>query len=119
MTQFVSRWAVSSAVALLLLVDVSTGVSYSALRCDAPQELTRFRVSLRHTARAIHSGKGLVIVAIGSSSTEGVGASDRTHTYPALLATELRGRWPELSVTVINKGVGGQIAPQMLARFER
>ena len=119
MPQFVSRWAVSSAVALLLLVDVSTEVSHTAVRCDAPHELTGFRVSLPNTARAIRSGKELVILAIGSSSTEGAGASDEAHTYPALLAIELRRRWPQLSVTVINKGVGGQIAPQMLGRFER
>ena len=76
-------------------------------------------MKLPNTARAIRSGKALVIVAIGSSSTEGVGASDPAHTYPALLAEELRHRWPQLAVTVINKGVGGEMASQMLARFER
>ena len=81
--------------------------------------MTRFKVKLPNTARAIRSGKPLVIVAIGSSSTEGVGASDPAHTYPALLAEELRHRWPQLAVNVINKGVGGELASQMLARFER
>ncbi|HEY2917971.1 MAG TPA: SGNH/GDSL hydrolase family protein [Candidatus Binatia bacterium] len=113
------RLVVSSAATLLLLAAASAEVSHTALRCTAPQEMTRFRVGLPNTARAIHSGKGLVIVAIGSSSTEGVGASDGAHTYPALLAEELRRRWPELSVTVINKGVGGEMASQMVARFER
>jgi lysophospholipase L1-like esterase len=60
-----------------------------------------------------------VIVAIGSSSTQGVGASDQAHTYPALLAEELRRRWPYLAVTVVNKGIGGEDAEQMLARFTR
>jgi acyl-CoA thioesterase-1 len=106
-------------VVLLLLAAAPTEVSHTALRCTAPQELTRFRVRLPNTARAIHSGKGLVILAIGSSSTEGVGASDGAHTYPALLAEELRRRWPQVSVTVVNKGVGGELAAQMLARFER
>jgi lysophospholipase L1-like esterase len=32
---------------------------------------------------------------------------------------ELRRRWPRLTVTVVNKGVGGEQAAQMLARFER
>ena len=53
------------------------------------------------------------------SSTQGVGASDQAHTYPALLAEELRRRWPRLAVTVVNKGVGGETAEQMLARFTR
>jgi lysophospholipase L1-like esterase len=88
-----------------------------ALRCNAPEAVTRFKVSLPNTARAIRRGAGLVIVAIGSSSTQGVGASDQAHTYPALLAQELRHRWPRLAVTVVNKGVGGENAEQMLARF--
>jgi acyl-CoA thioesterase I len=113
------RWAVSSAATLLLLVAVSAKVSHTALSCTAPQEMTRFTVGLPNTARAIRSGNGLVIVAIGSSSTKGVGASDPAHTYPALLAEQLRHRWPQLAVTVINKGVGGEMASQMLARFER
>ena len=79
--------------------------------------MTRFKVSLPNTARAIRRGAALVIVAIGSSSTQGVGASDQAHTYPALLAEELRRRWPRLAVTVVNKGVGGENAEQMLARF--
>jgi acyl-CoA thioesterase-1 len=91
----------------------------SALRCTAPDTVTRFQVSLPNTARAIRRGGALVIVAIGSSSTQGVGASDQAHTYPALLAEELRRRWPRLAVTVVNKGVGGETAEQMLARFTR
>jgi acyl-CoA thioesterase I len=95
------------------------GASDLALSCSAPQEMTRFTVGLPNTVRAMRSGKALVIVAIGSSSTEGVGASDPAHTYPVLLAGELHRRWPQLAVTVNNKGVGGEIASQMLARFER
>ena len=113
------RVVLCSAVMLLLLAAASAEVAHTARRCNAPHEMTRFKVTLPNTARAIHSGKGLIIVAIGSSSTEGVGASDGAHTYPALLGEELHRRWPQLSVTVINKGIGGEIATQMLARFER
>jgi acyl-CoA thioesterase I len=112
-------WAVFSAATLLLLAAASEEASHPALGCTAPREITRFTVRLPNTARAIRSGKALVIVAIGSSSTRGVGASDPAHTYPALLDEELRRRWPQLEVTVINKGVSGEIASQMLARFER
>src|ERR1044071_6159396 len=87
--------------------------------CSAPQEITRFMVELPNTARAIQMHEPLVIVAIGSSSTEGVGASDSAHTYPAVLGKELEQRWPEVMLRVINKGVGGEIASQMLARFSR
>lgn len=81
--------------------------------------MTRFRVKLPNTARAVRSGRPLVIVAVGSSSTEGIGASNPAHAYPALLAAELRHGWPQVAVNVINKGVRGEIASQMLARFDR
>jgi acyl-CoA thioesterase-1 len=95
------------------------GATPPALRCTAPDTVTRFKVPLPHTARAIRRGTGLVIVAIGSSSTAGVGASNPAHTYPARLAEELQRRWPRLAVTVVNQGVGGETAAQMLARFAR
>src|SRR5207237_7356964 len=107
-------------VAVLLLgAAVPVGTAQSVQRCTAPDEVARFKVTLPHTARAIRRGEALVIVAIGSSSTQGVGASDQAHTYPTLLAEELQHRWPRLAVTVVNKGIGGEDADQMLARFAR
>ena len=114
-----SLLSVTLVVVLLLFTAAPAAASHPALRCTAPDEVTRLKVTLPHTARAIRRGKALVIVAIGSSSTQGVGASDPAHTYPALLAEELRRRWPRLSVTVVNKGVGGETGRQMLARFTR
>ena len=87
--------------------------------CDAPPELANFRAPLPNTAAAISSGKRLVIVAIGSSSTEGFGASDPSHNYPSRLADELSRRLPGREITVINKGIGGETAEQMVARFQR
>ena len=113
------RWTFSCAARLLLLAALSAAVPRPALGCTAPQEMTRFKVRLPNTSSAIRSGKPLAIVAIGSSSTQGVGASSPAHTYPALLAKELHPRWPQLVLTMINKGVGGEMASQMLSRFER
>lgn len=115
-----ARGLAACAAATLLVLTPRPGASADdGPRCSAPPELTRFRVPLPNTARAIRRGRELVIVAIGSSSTEGVGASDPAHSYPARLAEELRRRWPRLAVTVVNKGVGGEQAAQMLGRFER
>jgi len=94
------------------------GVSHTALGCTAPQEITRFRVRLPNTASAIRSGKALVIVAIGSSSTEGVGASDAAHA----IRPARRRAAPPLAAALGDRdqqGVGGEMAFQMLARFER
>jgi acyl-CoA thioesterase-1 len=108
----------ATCVAILLLgAAVPAAAVYPALRCTAPSGATRLKVALPNTAGAIRRGEALVIVAIGSSSTEGIGASDQAHTYPARLAEELRRRWPRLDVTVVNKGIGGETAEQTLARF--
>lgn len=112
------RWAAFACFTLVLPVG-SGGAAHGAMACSAPQELTRFRVKLTNTARAVRSRNPLDIVAIGSSSTAGVGASDPAHTYPSVLAEELHHRWPQIAVKVINKGVGGELSSQMLARFER
>jgi len=68
---------------------------------------------------AVHSGAPVRIVALGSSSTWGTGASSRAHTYPARLEHELRAVWPKSDVRVINAGVGGQLARHMLARIDK
>jgi lysophospholipase L1-like esterase len=58
-------------------------------------------------------------VALGSSSTEGIGASDRAHNYPSRLEAELRQRFPRSEITVINRGVSGDDSDGMLQRFQR
>jgi acyl-CoA thioesterase I len=115
----VRRLAVGSVAVLVLLAPVAAWASDEAGRCSAPAELTRLRVALPNTARAIRQGRELVIVAIGSSSTAGVGASDPARAYPAVLAEELRLRWPRLAVTVINQGISGEMVSAVLERFER
>jgi acyl-CoA thioesterase-1 len=70
--------------------------------------------------RAELAGSGrIVIVAIGSSSTQGHGASSVDRTYPAQLAAALRARYPVRTVEVLNRGIGGETARQMVARFDR
>lgn len=87
--------------------------------CSMPMGIVQVGASLPGTAAALRRGDELVVVAIGSSSTSGTGASNRARTYPARLQTELRRIWPDRKITVINKGIGGEEAQQMVARFER
>ncbi len=85
--------------------------------CGWPAELARFNRALRHTARRLASGEPLTIVAIGSSSTAGAGATSPAASYPSRLAVELAQRFPGRDVTVLNRGVNGEETEQMLARF--
>ncbi|MXQ12056.1 GDSL-type esterase/lipase family protein [Microvirga makkahensis] len=57
------------------------------------------------------------VLAIGSSSTEGIGASSPEHSYPAQLEDELREDWKS-GVTVVNAGKGGETGAQTLERLE-
>jgi lysophospholipase L1-like esterase len=73
---------------------------------------------LPHTRAALATNQPILIVALGSSSTRGWMASDVGHSYPALLQRYLNDHVPHISVAVINRGIGGQDAPEELARLE-
>ena len=87
-------------------------------KCAGPAELVQLEHPLRRIGRRIASGLPITIVAIGSSSTEGVGASAPAMNYPSRLAVELKGLFPRSVVRVVNRGVGGETARDMLARFD-
>src|SRR5262249_59268684 len=72
--------------------------------CTAPAELVRFERPLVHTMQRLANALPLTIVAIGSSSTAGAGASSPDATYPSRLAVELRMRFPGRDITLFNRG---------------
>jgi lysophospholipase L1-like esterase len=55
------------------------------------------------------------VVAIGSSTTAGEGG---IAPYPQRLLADLRIQFPNVTVDVINRGVGGEEAPKELMRFQ-
>lgn len=91
----------------------------AALACDAPLDLVRFANPLSRVAQKLANGKPIIIVAIGSSSTAGNGASSPTANYPSRLQVELRARFKNHPITVVNRGVGGEEIGDMLKRFDK
>jgi len=87
--------------------------------CSAPNGLMRLDRAISHTSARLAQGRSLKIVALGSSSTEGVGATSRANSYPSRLEAELREQFPDMQIEVINRGVGGEDAREMLARLDR
>jgi hypothetical protein len=87
--------------------------------CNVAGKFTRFDLPLRRTARRLLEGGSIKIIAVGSSSTEGAGASSPAATYPSRLAAELRRRFPRHDIAVLNRGVGGEEVAEMVARFEK
>jgi len=90
-----------------------------AVGCVAPAELVQFENPLSRVALHIRTGQPLKVVAIGSSSTFGAGASSPAKSYPSRLEAELRKLFPTVPITVVNRGVNGENAKDMLARFNR
>jgi len=87
--------------------------------CLSPSALTSFNYPLTHTAERLAKAQPIKVVAIGSSSTAGAGASSSTATYPSRLSIYLRERFPPNSINVLNRGVNGDEAANMVVRFER
>ena len=73
---------------------------------------------LTHSRAAVASGS-LTILAMGSSSIEGVGASRPDLGFVPLLEAGLERRLPGVSVTVVNKGIGGETAQDTANRLAR
>jgi acyl-CoA thioesterase I len=84
-----------------------------------PAGLARLDYALPHVAARLAERQALKIVALGSSSTEGVGASGPSKCYPARLSALLQARYPDIDVVVKNHGVSGEDAKEMLARLDR
>jgi acyl-CoA thioesterase I len=87
--------------------------------CTVAAEQVRFDRPLPRTARLLVSGEPIKIVALGSSSTFGAGASTSAASYPSRLAEELTRHFPGHEITVLNRGVNGDEAADMLARLDR
>ncbi len=73
---------------------------------------------LPHTRLALATNQPILVVALGSSSTRGWMATDIGHSYPAVLQRYLNDTVPHASVAVINRGIGGQDAPEELTRMD-
>jgi acyl-CoA thioesterase I len=85
--------------------------------CNTHPEIVAFKYRLPHTAEALTRQRKIKIVAIGSSSTAG---TNGVLPFPPRLEFALRsdpcfyGRM----IDVINRGIGGQEAPEEISRFE-
>src|SRR3954468_13347489 len=86
--------------------------------CKVPNDITRLDRPLRRIGLKLQAHQAVKIVAIGSSSTAGAGASSPAASYPARLEADLKERFPGADITVINHGVNGEIASDMIARFD-
>lgn len=95
----------------------SAAPATAAAACIVNSEQARLDQPLPQVAVRLAAGRPIRIVAIGSSSTFGAGASSRSNSYPNRLEVELGRHFPGHPITVLNRGANGEEAPEMLARF--
>ncbi|HTW51865.1 MAG TPA: SGNH/GDSL hydrolase family protein [Stellaceae bacterium] len=87
--------------------------------CAPPPGNLPIAAPLEHVAARLNEGAPLTIVAVGSSSTSGIGASSPELSYPSRLEVELQRRLPRHEISIVNRGKGGEDAPEELARLGR
>src|ERR1700688_511717 len=91
---------------------------FSRVPCLPPKGGAKSMGSLPHVASKLASGEPVVIVAFGSSSTSGFGSTSPEFTYPNRLAAQLHRQYPSADITVVNRGKGGEDAPEMMKRLQ-
>jgi lysophospholipase L1-like esterase len=91
---------------------------FGRVPCLPPKGSIKSFGPLPHVAGKLAAGEPVVIVAFGSSSTAGFGTSSPEFTYPNRLAAQLHRQYPGADITVINRGRGGEDAPEMIKRLQ-
>jgi lysophospholipase L1-like esterase len=91
---------------------------FSRVPCLPPKGGAKSMGSLPHVANKLAAGDPVVIIAFGSSSTQGYGTTSPEFTYPNRLAVQLHRYYPGADITVINAGKGGEDAPEMMKRLQ-
>jgi lysophospholipase L1-like esterase len=103
-------------IALALLL--AFGVPLAGMAGEACPSAPHQQLTMPMTRAALANGREVTIIAFGSSSTQGAGASSPDRTYPAVLEARLHAALPAAHLRVLNRGLGGQEVTEMMARLE-
>lgn len=93
--------------------------SGSDAECPRTVSAMRGHEALKAMAEDSDFTDGVQILAIGSSSTEGIGASSSTQSYPHQLELALESLFGGADVAVQNAGTGGETADATVLRLEQ
>jgi acyl-CoA thioesterase-1 len=114
MVQTIARSKPGSITAQRVAVAVCAVFSFCALGFTAPTD-----GATKLVAKAADARPSLRIIAFGSSSTQGVGASSPAGAYPAQLQSILAHAMPKGRVVeVLNRGIGGEDVDDMMLRLQ-
>jgi acyl-CoA thioesterase-1 len=85
--------------------------------CDVPATDIAAPATLPNVTAALQKGEKVRILAIGSSSTLGYGASSKDMSYPSQLETILEHALKGVDVVILNRGVSGEMAEDTAERI--
>jgi len=108
----------SKAIEKVKEVAKSAGDIFNRVPCLPSKGVSKSMGSLPRVASKLVAGQPVVIVAFGSSSTQGYGATSPDFNYPNRLAAQLRRQYPTAYISVVNAGRGGEDAPEMMKRLQ-
>lgn len=97
---------------------VRAGHPKGSMECKVKSPAFEGKASLRAVRRAILAKRPVRVVAIGSSSTVGVGASSPRASYPVRLENDLEGVIEGLRVEMYARGQSGEVAEGAAERLK-
>jgi acyl-CoA thioesterase-1 len=86
--------------------------------CDVPAMDIAAPATLPNVTAALQKGEKVRILAIGSSSTLGYGASSKDMSYPSQLESILEHALKGVDVVILNRGVSGEMAEDTAERIK-
>jgi acyl-CoA thioesterase I len=86
--------------------------------CNVKAPVFEGRTTLRGVIKAMKEKRPVRVVAIGSSSTVGLGASSPIATYPTRLEKDLEGSVSGMQVEMYVRGINGEIAEDAAERLK-
>jgi lysophospholipase L1-like esterase len=101
------------------LVATPAGAFDQEHECSVPERFYAFEPPLTKTAKALATGREVVIAALGGASTVGRAAGRPGLAWPPRLASALAGRFPSTRTKVVNLAVARQTAKEAVERLGR
>ena len=86
--------------------------------CEAPAADIANPAPLPHLQADLQARRTIRVLAIGSSSTVGLGASSPSQNYPSQLEQILEKTFKGIDVVIINRGVSGEVASATADRLK-
>lgn len=86
--------------------------------CQVTCAAYQYRSALRSVRRALRENRAVRVLAVGSSSTTGLGASSPMASYPVRLESALETFLKGIDVEVIARGVNGEVARAAAERLK-